>query len=174
MESGRHRILAALMIALGVLFPSLSASAQEARSVTGIPAAWTQRQVHIVYSDFCNSTYDHVRSVLLQLGARRSDLVVSELRCPAPNGAASIDATFSVLAPLDPAARNAAGASIDAHWQTVQLQGSCIFLFYVARKILPLFATRNVKRIPWDFCAKYHLGLRADILMPSGSPPGHP
>lgn len=156
--------LAALAIALGVAFPGPAASAQEVAIDT--PAAWTRRQVHVVYSDFCDSTYEHVRQVLLQLGARPSDLKVSELHCPALNGAASIDATFSVLVPIDPAAKGPGGASVDAHWQTVELKGSCIFLFYVTRKILPLFSTRNVKRIPRDFCARYHFGLRADLLMP--------
>lgn len=170
MIAGR-RILAALAIALGVVFPPLAVDAQELAGISQTPAAWTRRQVHVVYSDFCDSTYDRVRNVLLQLGARPSDLVVSELHCPAPNGAASIDATFSVLAPLDAEAKDAAGVAVNAHWQTIQLQGSCIFLFYVTRKILPLFSTRNVKRIPQEFCAKYHLGLRADILLPSAAPP---
>jgi hypothetical protein len=164
--------VAALAIGLGAVFPALSASPQEVASAANIPAAWTPRQVHVVYSDFCDPTYEQVKRVLLQLGARPSDLNVSELHCPAPNGAASIDATFSVLVPIDPQAKNAAGAPVDAHWQTVELKGSCIFLFYMTRKVLPLFSARNVKRIPWDFCGKYHFGLRADILMPSRAPPG--
>jgi hypothetical protein len=162
--------LAALATGLGVVFQALPVNAREGGSVDATRAAWTRRQVHVVYRDFCDATYENVSRVLLQLGARRSDLDVSELRCPAPNGAASIDATFSVLAPIDPGAGNSAGASVDAHWQTVELKGSCVFLFYVTRRILPLFSTRNVKRIPWGFCDKYHLGLRAEILMPASAP----
>jgi hypothetical protein len=173
--------LAAFAVGLGVAFPALATGAQEVPSVTDTPApetpateasaTWTHRQVHVVYSDFCDSTYEHVARVLLQLGARASDLDVSELHCPAPNGAASIDATFSVLAPTDPGPKNAGGASVAAHWQTVELEGSCVFLFYVTRKILPLFSARNVKRIPWDFCTRYHVGLRAEVLMPSRATP---
>jgi len=165
--SSRGWVLGALAVGLGVAVPALAAAPSEQMS----SAAWTRRQVHVVYRDFCDSTYEQVRRVLLQLGARPSDLNVSELGCPAPNGAASIDATFSVLAPIDSAGNAPAGTVVDAHWQTVELKGSCIFLFYVTRKILPLFSTRNVKRIPWDFCAKYHVGLRADILTPSQGAP---
>jgi hypothetical protein len=44
--------------------------------------------------------------------------------------------------------------------------GDCAFLKYATIKILPLFATKDVKLIPTEVCAKVGVGLRAQLLKP--------
>jgi hypothetical protein len=160
----RGLAVAALAVGLGLVFPAM-AGVDSNQS-----AAWALRQVHIVFFGTCDQTYDLLRVTLLRLGARARDLNIDERNCPAPNGAASLDATFSVLVPADGKAQSAGGAAVDAHWETVELRGNCVVIAYFTRKILPLFSTRNVKLVPRDFCEKFHIGLRADLLKPLQAP----
>jgi len=82
----------------------------------------------------------------------------------------SIDATFSVLTPTDSTLKPGVGAPVEAHWQMVELGGAdvglgdCAFLRYATIKLLPLFATKDVKLIPTEVCAKVGVGLRAQVL----------
>jgi hypothetical protein len=151
--------VAALAVALGLAFPAAEADSSQA-------AVWAPRKVHIVFSGTCDQTYDLLRVTLLRLGARARDLDIDERNCPAPNGAASLDATFFVLVPSDATAQNAAGALVEAHWQTLELKGNCVVIAYFTRKILPLFSTRNVKLVPRHVCETLHIGLRAELLKP--------
>jgi hypothetical protein len=121
----------------------------------------------------CDELIDRMNFLLSQLGAR--DIVVDQRDCRRGGvELRSIDATFSVLAPTDDTHKPAAGAAtpVEAHWQTVELGGAevglgdCAFLKYATIKILPLFATKDVKLIPTEVCAKVGVGLRAQLLKP--------
>jgi hypothetical protein len=134
----------------------------------------------------CDDFKREWRFVLLQLGARASDLNIDS------NRYCGLSATFSVLVPVDKTGKNAADAVTQWRWQTIelrtgtvvsgklltfrntptsQLQGAydrtCPYFVQVTNKILPLFATRDVKLIPHTVCEKYGVGLRAQILMPA-------
>ena len=78
----------------------------------------------------------------------------------------SVDVTFWTLAARDPAAGNVSDAGVQAHLKTVALRGDCVYLQYITQKVLPLFATRNAKRIPRAVCERLGVGLYAQILMP--------
>lgn len=111
----------------------------------------------------CDELVGELQSVLLDLGARASDLHVDARGCRAESNL-NVDATFSVPVPSDKAGTNAAGAVAEARWQTVELktgradalgsrQGltierTCDYLQYVTKKILPLFSIRDAKEIP--------------------------
>jgi len=157
----RRLATAALALGLGVAL-SVAAGADSAQTAT-----WAPRKVHIVFRGTCDQTYALLRVTLLRLGARARDLDIDERSCPAPNGAASLDATFSVLVPTDATAQDTGGAAVDAHWETVELRGNCVVIAYFTRKILPLFSTRNVKLVPKDACETLHIGLRAELLQSS-------
>jgi hypothetical protein len=162
--SPRDLAIAALAVGLGLAFPA-AAEADPSQAAT-----WAPRKVHIVFRGTCDQTYDLLRATLLRLGARARDLDIDTRDCPAPNGAASLDATFSVLVPIDTTAQSVGGASVDARWQTLELKGNCVVIAYFTRKILPLFSTRNVKLVPKDVCETLHIGLRAELLKPSQEP----
>jgi hypothetical protein len=162
--SPRGFAVAALAAGLGLAFPAA------ARADSSQTAAWAPRKVHIVFRGTCDQTYDLLRGTLLRLGARARDLKIDGRSCPAPNGAASLDATFSVLVPTDATAQSAADASVAAQWQTVELRGNCVVIAYFTRAILPSFSTRNVKLVPKDMCERLHIGLRAELLKPAQEP----
>jgi hypothetical protein len=120
----------------------------------------------------CDELIDRMKFLLSQLGAR--DIVVDQRDCRRGGVLVrSVDVTFSVLAPIDNTLKAGAGAPVEAHWQTVELGGAdvglgdCAFLRYATIKILPLFATKDVKLIPTEVCAKVGVGLRAQVLRPT-------
>ncbi|HUN26444.1 MAG TPA: hypothetical protein VMU67_09055 [Steroidobacteraceae bacterium] len=105
-------------------------------------AVWIQRKAHVVaYWVPCDVMHDLVKWSLLRLGARASDLDVQE---PAdecnhgPHHDVGIEATFSVLAPIDNTVlaqlqerfgrKNAVAAVVEARWQTVELVPRGYFL----------------------------------------------
>jgi hypothetical protein len=170
-----------LIAAIG-LVGSVTAAADSTQSAT-----WTQRKLlgfspppnyapGVGYASnahfiSCDEIIDRVQFILVQLGARPDDITVDQRDCRRGQATVrSVDVKFSVLAPADSPANPAAGAPVEAHWQTIELGGSdvglgdCAFLKYVTLKILPLFSTRNVKLIPPDVCAKVGVGLRAEVL----------
>jgi hypothetical protein len=122
------------------------------------------------YIHSCDRLYEKLRFVLLQLGARDSDLQIDQRTCLAGSPIPSVDATFSVLAPTNGPGSTAAAAAVPANWQTVELRVGdvgvfdCAYLKYVTAKILPLFSTKAVKLIPAAVCNKFDVGLRAEIL----------
>ncbi len=109
--------------------------------------------------------YGEVEFVLQQLGARKLDL--DSRGCFPRRTGPCVDVKFMALSPSDQAGKNALSAPLGAHWQTVTLSGNCKLLAQATKTILPLFAARNVKLIPEDVCEKIHVGLRAEVLMPS-------
>lgn len=123
-------------------------------------AVWTQKKINFIYQGFtsrysCQGLEDAVRSVLLQLGARQSDMNLRQTGCAAgpnvPSPYPGVSGTFSVL---EPAAAESNGESVQAEWRTVKVSvswgaraqtGQCELIDQVKAKILPLFAARNVK-----------------------------
>jgi hypothetical protein len=126
-------------------------------------AVWTRRTLRAVFyvGDYtCDLLYESVRRVLLQLGARASDLDVKEYECFGDRS--GVEAAFSVLVPSGAAGASAAGPLIQARWESVELRfdrigtgsrirGSLalpeerVLVELVKTRILPLFPTRAVK-----------------------------
>jgi hypothetical protein len=170
-----------LIAAIG-LVGSATAAADSTQSAT-----WTQRKLlqfsppsnyvpangYLSNTHFlsCDELIDRVQFVLLKLGARADHITVDQRECRRSGvEVRSIDATFSVLAPIDNTGKPVAGAPVEAHWQTIELGGpdvglgDCAFLRYVTLRILPLFSARNVKLISTADCARLGVGLRAEVL----------
>jgi hypothetical protein len=158
--------------------------ADEAR--TAVPAHWVQKKLKFVYQGFttrysCQGLREKVREVLLQLGARPSDLSVREIGCTTgfsqPDPAPSVGGTFYVLEP----ASGSTEQPIDAAWQRVNVSvgrpgldtaGQCELVEQVKQRILPLFTTRNVaferRCIPHKLTPNGS-SLSVDVLKPAPS-----
>jgi hypothetical protein len=172
----------AQLLMVGLVGSVTAAAADSTQSAT-----WTQRKLlnfspppnyapgvgYASNANFisCDQIIDRLQFILVHLGARPDNMTVDQRDCRRGQSTVrSVDVKFSVLAPTDPAAKAAGGAPVEAHWQTIELGGSdvglgdCAFLKYVTLKVLPLFATRNVKLISPDVCAKVGVGLRAEVL----------
>jgi hypothetical protein len=188
MRTGLHFIIAAVG-----LFGSTIAAAADAPSTTALPtqatnstqtATWTRRTLlhfthpPVIYSEngtwqevSCDKLYEDVRFVLLQLGARASDMSVDQRGCYAFTRMRSVDVTFSVLAPADDTGKTPPGGLIQAQWKTVELKGDCSLLEYVTQKVLPLIPTKDAKYISLANCAKLGgIGVYAKVLVPAGPP----
>jgi hypothetical protein len=124
-------------------------------------AVWTPKEVEFTYMGFtthysCDGLRDTIRDMLLQLGARKSDLKVYETPCAGnpdrPNPFPGVRIKMSVLQPA-PAKLSPDATMVEAHWKAVKLPyresgidaaGQCELLEQFNQKILPLFTTRNV------------------------------
>jgi hypothetical protein len=166
--SARPVLVAALvMVAAAAGFATAAAAADSAPAAgTPQPARWTQKKIFFVYEGIqttysCEALTDQVREVLLELGARNSDIDVHETGCTSGFNAQTphpgVAGTFSVLEPVSPEqaySPSATPGTVAAHWQPVQLHlappgrdvnGQCELLDQLKHRILPLFATRNVQ-----------------------------
>ena len=188
------RIPLIMLIATIGLITSMTAAAADTIATTATPsdaaqptqaAVWTTRALHSFgLPASCDGLVEELRVLLLQLGARASDLHVDQHGCRGELNfvTATVDATFSVLLPLDKTGKNEAGTS-EASWQVVELTKNtdrptmtpvhhvnyrdCAELEYVTKTVLPLFAARDVKLISKALCDKTGVGLRAQVLMPA-------
>jgi len=124
-------------------------------------AVWTQKQFTFIYQGFttkysCDGLLDKVRTVLLNLGARK-DLQVNSLGCVGRSGVPDpfpgVSVKMNVLVPASAATASADEPAIPSHWKPMKLQldrsplaeaGECELVEQVKQKILPLFTTRNV------------------------------
>jgi len=134
---------------------------------------WTARKLQVALPldvpQNCDWLSDELKLVLLQLGARRSDLQVNTRLCylNRPGLGGEVDATFAVLTPADTTGTDAASALVEGRWQSVDIRldamprgdiltGSRInpimplplqqFLVpLLKQKILPLFPIRSVE-----------------------------
>jgi hypothetical protein len=132
------------------------------------PVVWTRRRLFVSLEILpqCHLLAGAVKSLLLELGARTSDLEIDELNCPTSHG---LEITFAVLAPAEVAGKNAAAKVFRGHWQNVETKLEAepaprdqrIFVFGASRtpsqgrqqlfaalvkqEILPLFSTRTVE-----------------------------
>lgn len=124
-------------------------------------AVWTPKEVDFVYMGFttrytCDGLRDTVREMLLQLGARKSDLKVTEQPCSGdptrPNPFPGVKIKMSVLTPA-PSTPIPDTPVVQAQWKPVKLPqrgstldaaGQCELLEQFNQKVMPLFTTRNV------------------------------
>ncbi|MDB6101001.1 MAG: hypothetical protein JWO52_1000 [Gammaproteobacteria bacterium] len=148
------------------------------------PAVWTEKELTFVYQGFttrysCDGLRDKVRSVLLDLGARKKDLKVQQLGCSSPTGRPDPFPGVRVkMSVLRPASGTADDQAVAAHWKPVDLKlrdsfttdsGECELVEQIRHKIVPLFATRNVDLkttcIPHQATAA-RPSLRLEVLAP--------
>lgn len=152
-----HRPLAA-SVALGLL---LSSACWAESSDDGQPSVWVPKEFQFIYQGFttkysCDGLRDKVRTVLLNLGARK-DLQVNSLGCVGRSGVPDpfpgVSVKMNVLVPASAATASADEPAISSHWKPMKLQldrsplaeaGECELVEQVKQKILPLFTTRNV------------------------------
>jgi hypothetical protein len=148
----------AVMAALAAV--SWCAPAWVVAAETDQPAVWTPKELQFTYQGFttrytCDGLRDKVRSMLLDLGARKDDLKVYERACAGdpsrPNPFPGVAIKMNVLQPAPPGATT---QTVPAHWERVDLPqrefgtdaaGECELLEQVKQKILPLFTTRNAE-----------------------------
>ena len=187
--------VAAAVAALLASYPGGAAYADAPTAAEPVqPAVWTPKQLRFVYSGFttkysCDGLRDKMRRVLLDLGARKDDLEVSEAGCPdlgAPTTFPTVDVKMHVLqpAPAPPPGANAPPA-VAAHWRLVDLTryhdplkaaGDCELIDQIKLRVLPLFTTRNVEYRSNCVPNQLQLGtvLKAEVLMPDKTPPALP
>jgi hypothetical protein len=165
---GTPAFAAAAVVSLGacVGVPSLAAAADDG-APGAQPAApaefavWTQKEVQFTYMGFtthytCDGLREDIRDMLLQLGARKSDLKVTEEPCSGnpdrPNPFPGVRIKMSVLVPA-PAQISPDQTPVEAHWKAVKLPyretginaaGQCELLEQFNHTIMPLFTTRNI------------------------------
>lgn len=154
----RPRGSCAAALAVAAALWSVGAAAQSQ------PAHWTQKKLYFVYVGFttyysCEGLADDVRTILLQLGARRADLKIHQVGCTSalghPDAYPAVGGTFSVLEPASgTAGQNPEGAPVAAHWHTVRVRlghngidttAQCELIEQAKEKILPLFPARHVE-----------------------------
>jgi hypothetical protein len=158
--------------------PSAAASPPSGAAALNEVATWEPRTLKNfggVRGPSCDDLVENVRFALLALGVR--DLHINERGCLGlANGMSvafkSVDATFSVLAPVNKSDGQARSNMVEARWQTVEMHtanwnlSNCADAKYVTQKVLPLFSTRDVKDISKAVCAKSGVALRAQVLVP--------
>src|ERR1700733_6524174 len=164
--------------------PSAAASPPAGAAASNKVATWKPRTLKnfggtSVVS--CEWLVGDLRFLLLQFGARASDLHIDDRGCTSHDVTRddivvfrSVDATFAVLAPANKSHGEARGDMVEARWQTVEMGPedagdtglrSCAYLKYVTQKVLPLFSRRHVKLISKAVCDKTDVGLRAQVLV---------
>lgn len=168
MWKSTHRMLrtprltaAAALISFAAVMGAPAWAAETAAAPAATEAAvWTPKEIDFTYMGFtthytCDGLRDTVRDWLLQLGARKSDLKVTEQPCSGnpdrPNPFPGVRVKMSVLTPA-PGTPDAGNPSVSAYWKAIKLPhenginaaGQCELLEQLTQKILPLFTTRNV------------------------------
>jgi hypothetical protein len=103
----------------------------------------------------CDGLRDTVREMLVQLGARKSDLKVYEQPCSRPDRPdpfPGVRIKMSVLQPA-PATPSSDSPIVEGYWKPIKLPfratgldaaGQCELLEQFKQQVLPLFTTRNV------------------------------
>lgn len=151
---------AAVILLSGASAQSGAVSESAARPAGDVVAgAWQHHKVTFNYVGFttfytCSGLENHVRQILLHLGARR-DATVSATGCPGPidtpSGTAWVDADFYSLAPADDAAES---DRVKAHWTPLQVSprrpqfmgaGDCELIQGMKDLITKNFSLRNVE-----------------------------
>lgn len=124
-------------------------------------AVWTDKELTYVYQGFttkysCDGLRDKMRGVLLDLGAEKKTLKVTELGCSSDFGRPDPFPGVKVkMRVLQPAAFNTSDKDlVAAHWQPVDLKlrdsfatdsGECELVEQIQQRVVPLFAARNVQ-----------------------------
>lgn len=179
-------------LAVAAVLALLACSSTWADSADGGQSAvWTQKEFRFVYQGFttkysCDGLRDKMRTILLELGARKKDLKIYESGCAARSGVPDpfpgVSVTMSVLVPADSSAAAGGEAPVASHWKAVKLKldssslseaGECELVEQVKQKVLPLFTTRNVDLR--NNCVPHQLTpggtqLTAEVLAPDQVP----
>ena len=115
----------ALAAILGLL---LCSAAYADSSDGGQPAVWAQKEFQFTYLGFttkysCDGLDSKMRTILLELGARKQDLKISDWGCAAVNGRPDafpgVAVKMSVLVPTD---NPGAAQTVPSHWKAVKLK----------------------------------------------------
>jgi len=147
-------------------------------------AVWAPSELEFTYTGFttkysCDGLRDKMSKVLLKLGARE-DLEVRPFGCvriQAPDLITGVTIKMQVLQPAE-----GREPAVAAHWKKVDLLGrreavdaaaDCELIGELKRKVLPLFATRNVEYNAT--CERGHIlaagtRLKAEVLVADSSP----
>jgi hypothetical protein len=157
--------LAALLIGLHCLAQSAGAAQGDAAAAADVDGAWQHHRVSFSYVGFttlytCEGLEDHVRQILLYLGARK-DVHVTASGCPgpfnAPSHSAFVDAEFDALAPAAAAAAAtgaAASVTLKARWTALEVtsrrpsfmgDGDCELVQEMKDLITRNFSLRNLE-----------------------------
>lgn len=143
-------------------------------------AVWVPQDFTFTYKAFttkysCDSLRTKVKEVLLKLGAR-ADIQVRTTGCTHLAGPDPLPGVYVKMHVLQPAAAQTA-QSVPASWKSVDfvmnrdptdVAGECELLSQIAREVLPLFATRNVKANTTCVPRTLSIGtteLKADVLV---------
>jgi hypothetical protein len=179
---------------VGLMF-SLPLSAADAGPGSLVPAVWKEQRLDFSYMGrtarySCEGLRDKMRSLLLDLGARR-DLKVSLLGCneSAPLGRGYLGPRLSIVF-SSPALPEAAAqplhagdlSAVEARYESFTLTsdafrnygvGDCELVEEFARQILPKLATKDVKQditcVPYQASGSRFL-VRGEILRAAASP----
>jgi hypothetical protein len=123
-------------------------------------AVWVTKVSSFVYQGLtskytCNALEAQIKEVLQVLGASKSDLSVRTIGCPDPLTPSYYPGANIKMTVLQPAEKTTPKTLIvPARWKTVDLKlnrgsknesGQCELIEAIARSIVPLFTTRNLK-----------------------------
>jgi hypothetical protein len=154
-------MICAGILSVGVALPLLGAAAAAEAPVPAaqvVPGVWQHHKVTISYLGLtslysCDGLEEHVRSILLHLGARK-DAKVRAYGCPqgpeVPSHTAWIDSDFYTLAAADSAT---ASETVRAHWAPREVTpqqpsfmggGDCELIEQMKDLISKSFALRDV------------------------------
>ena len=169
-------------------FLALCAGPALAEEGAGTQAVWTPKEATFNYMGFttkysCEGLVSKVKSVLLSLGARRSDLTVYGTGCLDPGRPAPMPGVRVKMNVLVPTGASGDAAAVAAHWKAVQVKlntdplaeaGECELVEQIKQKLLPLFSTRDVEFKP--DCVPHQLSpggtrLHAEVLIADVAPP---
>jgi len=186
-----HRWVPRSLASLAALSLLLGSAARADDTDGGQSAVWAQKQFKFIYQGFttkysCDGLHDKMRTILLQLGARKSDLKISDWGCAGRSGVPDhfpgVAVKMSVLVPANGAAAPGSEPALPSHWKAVTLKldssslseaGECELIEQVKQQVLPLFSTRNVDLK--NTCVPHQLTpggtlLKADVLAPDQLP----
>ncbi len=166
----------AVVLGLVAILAGSAAAADESTA-----AAWTPRKFTFTYMGFttkysCDGLADRVKAMLLQLGARKDDLHVTQTGCAGQYGRPvpfpGVNVRMSVLTP-------APDGTVQAQWKPIELRtdrdpvsasGECELVEQVKQRVLPLFAVRSAELD--STCVPHQLSaggasLHAEVLTPA-------
>ena len=170
------------VICTGLCIAAAVGRATAAEQPADETAVWTPKESHFLYQGFtaeysCDGLRDKMRRVLLVLGAREDLKLQSS--CSTPSGPDPFPGVWIKMNVLQPApqASSAAGGTVAAHWQSVNLvlerdplaaATDCELVEQVKTHVLPLFTVRNVRFHSACVPHQPQIGgteLRAEVLM---------
>src|SRR5215469_6036666 len=176
------RVAAAAMFSLSLAVGAIAQPPAESNAAQSTPptwAVWTPKELRFTYMGFtshysCDGLADKMRSIVLQLGARR-DLKVRPTPCSGqlgrPTEFPGVTVNMNVLTPWDAASANAAATPVPAHWKLVEIStdrdplreaGDCELIEQVKTRVLPLFTTRKVEY--HSTCIPHQLQIGGTVL----------